>query len=315
MCTVVTLKKGSLFFGRNMDIDFDFGQQAVILPRECPVVTGNAGTLLRHYALIGTARMEDGVPMYAEACNEKGLCMAGLNFPGNAVYAERAKEGKTSLATFELIPYVLGKCASVKEATELLQNAEITSDAFKPTLPVAPLHWIVVDETGSVTVERTQKGLAVYDNLLGVLTNNPPFPFHLKNVKKYAGLSASFDQNSGARVDKTDFSEGLGAVGLPGDFSSPSRFVKAWFLLENSICGESVKEKVSQTFHILSAVAMIRGAVKTESGREDVTAYSCCIDARRHAYYYKTYDSLAVRRIRLSEKYASGDKPVVFDFQ
>ncbi len=311
MCTVITLIKDSLFFGRNMDIDFNPGFKIAVMPRDFPLTTKKAGVLLKHYTVTGAARVEDGYPLYADGCNEKGLCMAGLNFPFNAVYACGKQEGKTSLAPYEMIPYVLGKCADIREAKQLLENTEIVGVPFKEGLPLAPLHWIVADKNGSFVVERTQSGISLYDDPAGTLTNNPPFPTHLENIKRYDGLCVSDKQNLSARVDKTTFSEGEGAIGLPGDMSSPSRFVRAWFTLKNSVCGESVREKVSQVFHILSSVSMTKGAVVTQGGGLDVTAYSCCIDAENAAYYYKKYDDLSANCVRTGN--ADGRKLIVKD--
>lgn len=301
MCTVITLIKDGLYFGRNMDIDFDPGLRIVVMPREFPLTTKKAGTLLKHYAAIGAARVEDGYPLYAEACNEKGLCMAGLNFPFNAVYADKVENGKTALTPYELIPYVVGKCADLKEAKTLLENTEITGIPFKESLPLAPLHWIVADKSGSFVVERTAVGIALYDDPYGVLTNNPPFLRHIEELKKYKGLSTENSDSPDLRADNSSYSEGQGAIGLPGDFSSSSRFVKAWFCLKNSACGDGIECKIAQTFHVLDSVAMTRGAVRTRNGY-DVTAYSCCIDAEMGIYYYKTYDKLQIQSIRIENK-------------
>lgn len=301
MCTVITLVKNGLFFGRNMDIDYDPGLKIVAMPREFPLTTKRAGALLKHYAIIGAARVEDGYPLYAEACNEKGLCMAGLNFPFNAKYADRAEKEKIAVTPYELIPYVLGKCADINEAKKLFENTEIIGIPFKESLPLAPLHWIVADRSGSFVVERTDKGVSLYDDPCGVLTNNPPFPSHLENIERYKALSVENSKNTCSRVDYSTFSEGEGALGLPGDFSSPSRFVKAWFCLKNSVCGESMTEKVAQTFRILNAVAMTKGSVVTQSGNLDQTTYLCCIDAENAVYYYKTYDGLNVNCVRIND--------------
>ena len=176
MCTVISFVKDSLFFGRNMDIEYDFGQKIAVMPREFAFGTKRAGTLLKHYAMIGVARVEDGCPLYAEACNEKGLCMAGLNFPANAVYKDRGEKGQTELAPYELIPYVLGKCASVDEAEKLLSDVEVVGERFRPHLPLAPLHWIISDDKRNIVFECTSEGARIFDDPFGVLTNNPPFP-------------------------------------------------------------------------------------------------------------------------------------------
>lgn len=312
MCTVVNFVKDTLFFGRNMDIEYDFGQKIVVMPGDYPLHTKLAGSLLVHYATIGAARAEEGFPLYAEAANEKGLCMAGLNFPFNAQYFEKAEEGKTALAPYEMIPYFLARCATVGEAKLLAERVEIVRIPFNEALPLAPLHWIVADKTGSIVIEQTAQGLKIHDNPVGVLTNNPPFEFHLQNIKKSESLCAK-NPDKVMDEDKKFFSQGKGAVGLPGDFSSESRFVKAWFCLKNSECGDSDAAKTAQTFRILDGVAMIRGSVITDEDRRDITRYSCCIDAENGAYYYKKYDDLNVKCVHMTKENTSGEKLAVYE--
>lgn len=307
MCTAIEFLNKSLYFGRNMDIEYDFGQKIVIMPDEFPLATKCSGTLLKHYAVIGIARVEEGYPLYAEACNEKGLCMAGLNFPFNAVYADKESEGKIMLAPYELIPYVLGKCADICEARELISRSEIINRSYKPSLPVAPLHWMVSDKNGSFVVERTSRGLEIFDNPCGVMTNNPPFDSQIKNLEKIKGLSVKNPAGYFGKAEpEENYCAGVGALGLPGDYSSSSRFVKAVFLKDNSVCGESAESCVSQVLHILDAVAMPRGSVVTDEGKLDVTTYSCCIDAERGVYYYKTYDGFAVKKSEMTEELKRG---------
>lgn len=313
MCTVISFVKDSLYFGRNMDIEYDFGQKIAVMPRDLAFATKRAGTLVRHFAMIGIARVEDGCPLYAEACNEKGLCMAGLNFPGNAVYNEKGEKGQTELAPYELIPYVLGKCASVDEAEKLLSGVSVIDERFRPYLPLAPLHWIVSDGKRNIVFECTSEGARIYDDPFGVLTNNPPFPSHADDLKKYASLSP-VNNNFPARVGKSDYSEGEGGIGLPGDLSSRSRFVKAWFCLKNSLCGDSTESKVAHVFSVLGSVAMTGGSVVTAEGKADITRYSCCIDAANATYYYRTHDRTETRKIPLSESDAQGDGLRVYAF-
>lgn len=307
MCTAIAFLNKSLYFGRNMDIEYDFGQKIVIMPDEFPLATKCSGTLLKHYAVIGIARVEEGYPLYAEAYNEKGLCMAGLNFPFNAVYADKESEGKIMLAPYELIPYVLGKCADIGEARDLISRSEIINRPYKPSLPVAPLHWMVSDKNGSFVVERTSRGLEIFDNPCGVMTNNPPFDSQIINLEKIKGLYVKNPAGYFGKAEpEENYCAGAGALGLPGDYSSASRFVKAVFLKDNSVCGESAESCVSQVLHILDAVAMPRGSVVTDEGKLDVTTYSCCIDAERGVYYYKTYDGFAVKKSEMTEELKRG---------
>lgn len=302
MCTALTIVKNSLYFGRNMDIEDNFGQKVVITPRNYKLSTKRAGDIITRFAMIGMANVCDNFPLYAECANEKGLCMAGLYFPSNGKYVSEEDITKKAIAPYELIPYILANCQSVAEAVKLLGTIEIASIPFSENYPIVPLHFIISDANGSVTVESTAKGLEIFDNPYGVLTNNPPFDFHIENVKRYASLSAS---NPDAVViggqEITPYSEGFGALGLPGDFSSSSRFIKALFCKNNSVCEKDEKSSVMQVFHILDSVAMVRGSVITKNDKYDTTIYSCCINATKGIYYFKSYDDCAITKIAMND--------------
>lgn len=337
MCTCVTYKNGGFYFGRNMDLEYSFGECVAVTPRRFPFRFTHMEEQPEHYALIGMAagqeeRVQDAeerpargggraFPLYAEAVNEKGLCMAGLNFPGNAYY-RKAEAGRKNVATFELIPWILGMCASVAEAEAELRDINITEDAFSKTMPPAQLHWMLADRDRCLVVESVREGIMVYENLTGILTNNPSFGYHRMNLNNYLNVTAGYPVSrfcraeSGGRgkigrtgrteffsgevsscppdlvphsPDLVPYCQGMGAIGLPGDYSSPSRFVKAAFLRWNSVCGKNEEENVAQFFHILDSVAMPRGAVVTQDGKYDITTYSCCVNADTGTYYYKTY--------------------------
>ncbi len=299
MCTCIAYKNKDFYFGRNLDLDCSFGEQVVVTPRNFSLEFRNTEWENRHYAMIGMASADDRFPLYAEAVNEKGLCMAGLNFPGNAYYQKAAGAG-LELASFEVIPWLLGKCSSVSEAAGYLEEMRIVDTAFAQEMPPAPLHWMLADREKCLVLEAVREGLKVYDNPIGVLTNNPPFDYHRMNLNNYLGLSAGNPENrfSDGLQLKT-YAQGMGGMGLPGDASSASRFIRAAFLKWNSVAPEKEEANVSQFFHILDSVAMVRGAVVTEAGTYDITTYSCCVNAETGAYYYKTYDDSRVRRVDL----------------
>lgn len=308
MCTAFTLNNSkAMFFGRNMDIDSSFGEHVVVTPQNYAIATKCAGILSKHYALIGMANVTDNYPLYADAVNEKGLCMAGLNFPDNAFYFEKAGQDKIPLAPYELIPYVLAKCDSVEQAVNLLQTVDVVAIPFCKGLPLSTLHWIIADNKRSVTVEPTAEGLKIYDNIFGVLTNNPPFPFHCENIKQYLNLSAKNTSNMLSEMyNLRPFAQGMGAVGLPGDYSSVSRFVKTVYGKANSICTDCTEQCITQVFHILDSVKMIEGSVLTDQGKPDITMYSSCIDTKNKVYYYKTYGNSRLTKVVLDEQRASG---------
>ncbi|MBM6854500.1 choloylglycine hydrolase family protein [Mediterraneibacter glycyrrhizinilyticus] len=299
MCTCITYQNKDFYFGRNLDLDCSFGEQVVVAPRNFPLEFRRAGREAHHYAMIGMASANDSFPLYAEAVNEKGLCMAGLNFPGNAYYREVSGEG-IEIASFEIIAWILGKYASVAEAEVSLRKIKIVDIAFLPQMPPAPLHWMLADKERCLVLEAVREGLKIHENPFGVLTNNPPFEYHKINMNNYLNLSARNPENRFSdRLELKGYSQGMGAVGLPGDASSASRFVRAAFLRWNSVSPEDEDSNVSQFFHILDGVAMVRGAVVTEAGTYDITTYSCCVNTRTGTYYYKTYDDSRIRKVDL----------------
>lgn len=314
MCTSLTFQTSDFYFGRNLDLEYNFGEKIVITPRQYPFIFKFAGTLSEHYAIIGTAQITDGCPLYAEAVNEKGLCLAALNFPGNAVYAEAPESGKTNLAPFELFGFLLGTCATVKEAEEKLKAVCITHTAFKDGYPVAPLHWHIADKDQSLVLECTKDGMHLYENPVGVLTNNPPFPFQLTNLQNYMHLTSNPPENRFAPALKlAPYGQGMGALGLPGDASPASRFVRAAFCKWNTELPSGEEASVTQFFHILDNVAMVAGSVRTQENKFDRTTYSSCINASRGIYYYKTYNNNQISAVSMHKTDLDGCAPVVFE--
>ncbi len=188
MCTAATYKTKDFYFGRTLDYEFSYGDQIVITPRNYVFDLRNGSQLKSHYAMIGMACVMQAYPLYYDAVNEKGLGIAGLNFVGNASYRKPAG-GKDNITQFELIPWLLGKCASVKEVRQALENLNLTDTPFSDNLPLAQLHWIIADRDACITVESVQDGLKIYDNPVGVLTNNPPFNYQMFNLNNYMHLA------------------------------------------------------------------------------------------------------------------------------
>ena len=163
---------------------------------------------------------------------------------------------------------------------------------------MSPLHWIISDRHGSITVESVKEGLKIYDNPYGVLTNNPTFDWHLMNVNNYMSLSEAYPDNKLSQKHSFDaYSLGMGALGLPGDFSSASRFIRAVFVKEKSPCFEGEKDSVSHFFHMLYSVAMPKGCVLTRGGECEYTRYSSCCNADKGIYYYTTYGNMNITEV------------------
>ena len=291
MCTAATYRTKDFYFGRTLDYECSYAEEVTVTPRNFPLAFRHMEPMKSHYAIIGMAYIRQDYPLYYDAVNEKGLGMAGLNFVGNAVYG-KPMQGKVNIAQFEFVPWVLGQCASVEEAKRLLENIQLVDTPFSDDLPVSQLHWIIADREEAITVEAVEEGLKVYDNPVGVLTNNPTFDQQLFRLNDYMGLSAREPENRFSNsLQLKAYGRGMGALGLPGDLSSASRFVRAAFVKMNSVSGDSESESISQFFHILGAVAQQRGCCEVKPEEYEITIYTACCNADKGIYYYTTYEN------------------------
>ena len=311
MCTAATYKTKNFYFGRTLDYDCSYGEEIVITPRNYPFAFRCVKQMQQHYAMIGMAHVAQGVPLYYDAVNEKGLGMAGLNFVGNAYYEKEQAPGKDNIAPFELIFWVLGQCATVREARELLVKIHIVDIPFSDELPQAQLHWIIADKNEAITLEAVREGLRIYENPAGVLTNNPPFDEQMFALNNYMHLSPKEPQNHfSSALPLQPYSRGMGALGLPGDLSSQSRFVRVAFTKMNAVSGDAELESVSQFFHILGAVEQQRGCCEVENGAFEITLYTSCCNADQGIYYYTTYDNHQITAVDMREENLDGEKLV-----
>lgn len=294
MCTAISYCGKRHFFGRNLDLEYHFSEQVVVTPRNVNLHFRNGTLLKSHHAMIGMATVSEGYPLYYEATNEWGLSVAGLNFPGNAVYNPRC-ENSENVAPFELIPWILCQCKTVQEARQRLERCSIWALPYSQTFSLSPLHWMIADKAQSIVAEPMTDGLRIYENPLEVLTNNPPFPYHMHHLADFLHLTANGVNTEFQPEGVAPYSNGMGAMGLPGDYSSSSRFVRAAFVKEHSMGGD---DEICQFFHLLSTVAMPRGSVLV-NGKPEITRYSCCCDTNKGIYYYRTYDNSRITAIHL----------------
>lgn len=319
MCTAATYLTKDFYFGRTLDYEHSYEDTVTVTPRNYEFRFRHMGRMASHYAMIGMAYVVGKYPLYYDASNEKGLGMAGLNFVGNAVYFEQ-EEGKDNVATFEFIPWILGQCATVREAKTRIEKINLVSTPFAPELPSAQLHWIIADRKEAITVESVEGGIKVYDNPVGVLTNNPPFDEQMFALNNYMHLSAKSPANSFSdKLNLKCYSRGMGAIGLPGDLSSQSRFVRAAFVRMNSISGDSESESVSQFFHILGAVDQQRGCCCLEDGQYEITLYTSCCNTDRGIYYYTSYENSQISAVNMHHENLDGARlisyPLIKDMQ
>lgn len=306
MCTAITLQTNDHYFGRNLDLERTYGECVVVTPRSYPFHFRSGITCRQHYAMIGMAAVRENYPLYFEATNEKGLSMAGLNFPDNAVYFPK-KESAQNVASFEFIPWVLAQFDCVAAALQALEKLNLADIAFSDQLPPSPLHWLLADKEQAITIESTKDGLQLHSNPVGILTNNPPFPYHIYNLANYMNLTSEIPTNRfSQKLELQSYSLGMGAMGLPGDPSSSSRFVRAAFTKFNSVCSGTELESVTQFFHILSSVAQQRGVTCVDENLYEYTQYSSCCNTDKGIYYYTTYENSQICAVNMHHEDLSG---------
>ncbi len=313
MCTALSLrtKEGNHLFGRNMDLEYNFNQSVHLVPRKFAyknVVTNENETT--KYAIIGMATIIDNHPMFADGMNEKGLACAGLNFPGYANYEENPVEGKNNLPPHDIILWTLGNFETVKEVKKAFENVEIVGKTINEQTALATLHWMVTDKNGeSIVIEKTKEKLSVYDNNLSVLTNSPTFDWHSTNVRQYIRCTSKYPENATWVKDELKpLSRGYGGWGLPGDFSTASRFVRISFLRSRVYEVESGIKGITDFFHMLNNVALPKYSVQTEEEIDDVTQYTSCMCQSSGIYYYNTYNNSRINAIDMNKENLDGDE-------
>lgn len=307
MCTAATYKTKDFYFGRTLDYEFSYGDEVTVTPRNFCFRFRHMGEVKTHYAMIGMAYVADDYPLYYDAVNEKGLGMTGLNFVGNAKYQD-VQAGRENVAQFEFIPWILSQCATVSEARKALEKMNLVGTPYSEKLPCASLHWMIADKDAAIVVECVEDGLHIYDNPVGVLTNNPPFPVQMFMLNNYMHVSPSQPENHFAKeLPLAAYSRGMGGLGLPGDLSSASRFAKVAFTKMHAISGESEAESVSQFFHILGSVEQQRGCCEVEPGKYEITIYTSCVNADKGIYYYTTYENHQIQAVDMHRENLDGD--------
>ena len=307
MCTAATYRTDDFYMGRTLDYEFSYGEEITVMPRNFPLSFRHGGGTDRHYAIIGMAHVADGYPMFYDAVNEKGLGMAGLNFAASARYSE-PEDGKQNVAQFEFIPWVLSQFASLGQARSAIEKINLVGTTYDSRYPAAKMHWIIADKSGAITVEPTKGGLKIYDNAPGVLTNEPPFDMQLFNLNNYMRLSPRQPENSFSdALNLGTYSRGMGGLGLPGDLSSMSRFVRAAFTKLNSLSGSGEAESVGQFFHILGSVEQVRGCCEVAQDKYEITIYTSCFNADKGVYYYTTYNNRRITAVDMHRENLDSD--------
>lgn len=306
MCTGLTLRTedGHTLLGRNMDLEYYFNQGVHIVPRNYAYknhVTGEECHTKYAFITMATLLGDEKHPAVADGMNEKGLGCAGLNFPDYIYYAPHTEPDKINIGPYDMMLWILSQFDSVAALNEVLPNLNLVKQPFDQNTPIATLHWIVKDTTGAcIVIESTPNGLNVYDNLVGVLTNAPGFDYHLTNLNQYVGLGAYQAKDTHwSEQPITPSGHGLGSFGLPGDYSSVSRFVRIALLRSLMPPIPTLDQGIYEFFHLLDAVAMPNGCIIKPHDQYEKTIYTSCMCLEKGIYYYKNYTNNRINAVEL----------------
>ena len=313
MCSGVRFSdnKGNMYFGRNLDWSVGFGQKVLITPRNYMLKSAFLGERISKYALIGMGILEEGTPLYFDCGNEAGLAVAGLNFPGYAQYEEAPVQGKRNIAAYEFPLWVAMNYQSVDEVEDALEKTVIVAKPINEKYPVSMLHWIIGDKDRSIVVEYTKNGMEVFKDDVDVLTNQPGFEWHRENLRNYMNMDSSMPDGVKWRdAEMKPFGAGSLMRGIPGDYYSTSRFVRAAYHNTHYPVKSSEEENVSRLFHTLASVAMIDGGAKMSDGDCEKTIYTGGFSSATDTYYFNTYEDFAIKSVRL-EDYGIDGKQVI----
>lgn len=304
MCTGVRFSdgQGGMYFGRNLDWSVPYGQKVLITPRGYKYKTAFLGENEKSPALIGMGIIAENTPLYFDCANEDGLAIAGLNFPGYAAYEAKEVEGKTNIAAYEFPLWVALNFKTVDEAEKALENVVIVAKPINDQYPVSQLHWIIGDAKRSIVVEYTSRGMEIFKNDVDVLTNQPGYGWHQENLRNYLNLFSQMPKEIRWREAKfTAFGSGSLMRGLPGDYYSPSRFVRVAYLNTHYPVKTTEEENVSRLFHTLTGVAMIDGAAAMADGAFEKTIYTGGYSTKTKTYYYNTYEDPAIKSVKMQD--------------
>lgn len=304
MCTAI--KFNDRFFGRTFDYHKSYGEELIILPR-------GAAPLLEsenRYALMGVGVSRGATPMLFDGVNEWGLVAAALNFPGYAVYRG---DGDRSIHSGMLTTLVLGLCRSVDEARGMLEKLEISSRR-EGELPPSPLHWIIADGREAMVVEPLDGGLCIKAAEPALLTNAPDYSFQLTRLADFPSLTAEYPSCGLGGI--RPYSMGMGAMGLPGDFSSASRFVRGAFVREHTELDAflDTEAAVNRVLSAMAAVSVPHGCVLNREGEPSFTRYTVAIDMESPAYYITDHTCHSVRGVGLEDRLTHSGKIIRMPF-
>jgi choloylglycine hydrolase len=264
---------------------------------------GTGLTYKAKYAALGVIAFDE--PAIVDGMNEKGLSVGVFYFPHYAGYADASAQN--ALSPLDFSNWLITQFASVDEIKRALPSVSIVPTVYKQWGPAAPpFHYVVYEASGRcIVIEPVAGQLVVHDNPLGVVTNSPTFDWHLTNLNNFVHLSPfNVAPKRIAGVDFVPFGQGSGMIGLPGDFSPPSRFVRAALFSLDALATPDNRTAVLQAFHLLNQFDMPVGIIREKVGavlRTDRTLATAVRDPKSLTYYFRTYEDQSIRSVDLKK--------------
>ena len=315
----VASKDNSVIIGRSQEFNLDLKSDLVVEPAGfihqavpklgCPVSSRMTWNNSYRIAYLDVLHL----PFASDGLNEAGLSVGSLLFPGFAKFQDIPIDRcDNAISSLQFPLWILGKFGTVQELREALSEDSfpLVWEAEVPEIIVAfELHFSVYDATGDgIVIEYTEQGRKVYNNTLGVVTNSPPYDFHLTNMRNYIELSKF--AHDPLKLGKTEFSpigQGSGLLGVPGDFTSPSRFVRTAAMVHFADEVKTGEDAVMLGFHVLNTVDIPRGVCapnptvwQKEKGLADYSQWVVVKDLTTKSIYFRVYDNLTIRVVHLS---------------
>ncbi|MCE5294151.1 MAG: choloylglycine hydrolase family protein [Chlamydiales bacterium] len=306
----LTAKDGSVIHGRTLEFGEVVDITAVVIPRGYAFTgTTPGGKGLQYtakYATVGAIAFDD--PAIMDGMNEKGLSVGTFYFPTFAGYATITSDNQSkALSPIEFPNWIVTQFATIDEVKAALDTVVIAPTVNKNWGPVpAPFHYIVYDKSGkALVIEPVDGKLVTHDNPVGTFTNSPQFEWHMENLRNYINLTpfnAKPVMLNG--IEFSQFGQGSGMVGMPGDFTPPSRFVRATIFSATAEAPVDAEEGVFQLFHILNQFDIPVGSAKAKVDgvvHSDYTQMTCVRDPGSLKFFFRTYNDQTIRMIDLSK--------------
>jgi choloylglycine hydrolase len=322
-CTGIRLvaKDGGVVAARTLEFGFDLHSEVMVVPAG----TAFTGTLpdggkgisyKTKYGFAGANGM--GMPAIIDGLNDQGLYVGLFYFPGYASYADATKDNAArAMAPHEYANWLLGNFSTVEEVKANFNKVVLVPVVLEAIEQAAPVHFVVYDRSGkSVVIEPLDKSLKIYDNPLGVMTNSPTYDWHMTNLRNYVNLTATnVPPINLDGIKLAQLGQGSGMRGLPGDFTPPSRFVRAVAFSQSAVRSDTAAQAVLQAFHILNNFDIPLGAVReVDNGQThaEATIWTSASDLKNLRWHFKTYDDQSIRSVDLAKALAAAHGEIKF---